>query len=63
MKGKDKAEDEKLKPSDEDMRDAICAILKEVDFNTVRFDYCSSLFCCLYRFPYFFSSLVGSETL
>lgn len=35
-KGKDKAKDEKLKPTDHVLRDAICEILKEVDFNTVR---------------------------
>ncbi|KAJ0046845.1 hypothetical protein Pint_03865 [Pistacia integerrima] len=36
-KGKDKAKEEKVRPSDEDMRDAICEILKEVDFNTATF--------------------------
>ncbi|OMP04236.1 hypothetical protein COLO4_09822 [Corchorus olitorius] len=35
-KGKDKAKEEKLKPTDHELRDAICEILKVVDFNTVR---------------------------
>ena len=35
-KGKDKAKEEKLKPSDYELRATICEILKEVDFNTVR---------------------------
>lgn len=34
-KGKDRAREEKLRPSDDELRDAICEILKEVDFNTV----------------------------
>jgi hypothetical protein len=34
-KGKDKTKEEKLRPSDDELRDAICEILKEVDFNTV----------------------------
>lgn len=36
VKGKEKAKVEKLKPSDEELKSAICEILKEVDFNTVR---------------------------
>ncbi|KAJ0102041.1 hypothetical protein Patl1_03952 [Pistacia atlantica] len=36
-KGKEKAKEEKVRPSDEDLRDAICEILKEVDFNTATF--------------------------
>ncbi|KAF2305565.1 hypothetical protein GH714_006776 [Hevea brasiliensis] len=38
-KGKEKAEvkEEKLKPTDDELRDAICEILKEVDFNTATF--------------------------
>ncbi|XP_044498592.1 protein DEK [Mangifera indica] len=36
-KGKEKAKEEELRPSDEDLRDAICEILKEVDFNTATF--------------------------
>lgn len=35
-KGKDKAKEQKLKPNDHELRDTICKILKEVDFNTVR---------------------------
>ena len=35
-KGKDKAKEDKMKPSDYELRAAICKILKEVDFNTVR---------------------------
>lgn len=34
-KGKDKIKEEKLRPSDDELRDVICEILKEVDFNTV----------------------------
>lgn len=37
-KGKDKTKEEKLRPSDDKLRDAICQILKEVDFNTVSID-------------------------
>lgn len=36
VKGKDKPKDDKLSPSDDELRNAICEILKEVDFNTVR---------------------------
>lgn len=37
MKGKEKKpKAEKLKPSDAELKIAICEILKEVDFNTVR---------------------------
>ncbi|KAE8675232.1 DEK domain-containing chromatin associated protein isoform 2 [Hibiscus syriacus] len=36
-KGKDKAKEQKLKPSDHELRDTICKILKEVDFNTATF--------------------------
>lgn len=36
MKGKEKSKEDKLKPSDDELRNAICDILKEVDFNTVR---------------------------
>ncbi|GKV44597.1 hypothetical protein SLEP1_g51761 [Rubroshorea leprosula] len=36
-KRKDKGKEEKLKPTDEELRDAICEILKEVDFNTATF--------------------------
>lgn len=36
-KGKDRAREEKLRPSDDELRDAICEILKEVDFNTATF--------------------------
>lgn len=35
-KGKDKPKEDKLRPSDDELRIAICDILKEVDFNTVR---------------------------
>lgn len=35
VKGKDKSKEDKLRPSDDELRDAICEILKEVDFNTV----------------------------
>lgn len=35
MKGKDKTKEEKTRPSDDELRDAICEILKVVDFNTV----------------------------
>lgn len=36
VKGKDQPKEEKLKPTDDELREAICEILKEVDFNTVR---------------------------
>ncbi|KAI9186514.1 hypothetical protein LWI28_018025 [Acer negundo] len=36
-KGKGKAKQDKVRPSDEELRDAICEILKEVDFNTATF--------------------------
>ncbi|KAG8636944.1 ABC transporter F family member 4 isoform X2 [Manihot esculenta] len=38
-KGNEKAEvkEDKLKPTDDELRDAICEILKEVDFNTATF--------------------------
>ncbi|XVF70883.1 hypothetical protein PTKIN_Ptkin11bG0198100 [Pterospermum kingtungense] len=36
-KGKDKDKEEKLKPSDSELRATICEILKEVDFNTATF--------------------------
>ena len=36
VKGKEKPKEDKLKPSDDELRSAICDILKEVDFNTVR---------------------------
>lgn len=35
LKVKDKLKEEKLKPSDDTLRNAICEILKDVDFNTV----------------------------
>ena len=35
-KGKEKPKEVKLKPSDGELKNAICEILKEVDFNTVR---------------------------
>ena len=35
MKGKEKPKGEKSVPNDDELRDAICDILKEVDFNTV----------------------------
>lgn len=34
-KGKDKTKEEKTRPSDDVLRDAICEILKVVDFTTV----------------------------
>lgn len=39
VKGKEKAKEDKVKPSDDELRNAICEILKEVDFNTVRLHY------------------------
>lgn len=36
-KGKDKSKEGTVNPSDVELRNAICEILKEVDFNTVRF--------------------------
>lgn len=36
VKGKDKPKEDKSSPSDDELRNAICEILKEVDFNTVR---------------------------
>ncbi|KAI8553007.1 hypothetical protein RHMOL_Rhmol06G0311800 [Rhododendron molle] len=36
-KGKDKPKEDKLRPSDDELRNAICDILKEVDFNTATF--------------------------
>lgn len=36
LKGKDRNKVDKLRPSDDELRTAICEILKEVDFNTVR---------------------------
>lgn len=36
VKGKGKPKEDKLKPSDNELRSATCEILKEVDFNTVR---------------------------
>ena len=36
VKGKDKPKGDKLSPGDDELRNAICEILKEVDFNTVR---------------------------
>ncbi|XP_058218909.1 DEK domain-containing chromatin-associated protein 3-like [Rhododendron vialii] len=36
-KGKDKPKGDKLRPSDDELRNAICDILKEVDFNTATF--------------------------
>ncbi|THG21565.1 DNA ligase 1 isoform X2 [Camellia sinensis] len=36
-KGKDKPKEVKLRPSDDELRKAICEILKEVDFNTATF--------------------------
>ena len=46
VKGKEKSKsrEEKLKPSDDELRAAICDILKEVDFNTVIM-WCSYGFC------------------
>lgn len=45
MKGKEQAKvkEEKLKPTDDELSVAICEILKEVDFNTVRSDITSLL--------------------
>uniref|UniRef100_A0A5B7A4L7 DEK-C domain-containing protein n=2 Tax=Davidia involucrata TaxID=16924 RepID=A0A5B7A4L7_DAVIN len=37
VKGKDKPKQDKLRPSDDELRNAICKILKEVDFNTATF--------------------------
>ncbi|KAJ8766543.1 hypothetical protein K2173_023790 [Erythroxylum novogranatense] len=37
VKGKGSAKGEKLGPSDDELRDAICEIFKEVDFNTATF--------------------------
>ncbi|KZV36211.1 glutamic acid-rich protein [Dorcoceras hygrometricum] len=37
LKVKDNLKEEKLKPSDNELRNAICGILKEVDFNTATF--------------------------
>uniref|UniRef100_A0A5B7A544 DEK-C domain-containing protein n=1 Tax=Davidia involucrata TaxID=16924 RepID=A0A5B7A544_DAVIN len=37
VKGKDKPKEDKLRPSDDELRNAICEILKEVDFNTATF--------------------------
>ncbi|KAA8527062.1 hypothetical protein F0562_008709 [Nyssa sinensis] len=37
MKRKDKPKEDKLRPSDDELRNAICEILKEVDFNTATF--------------------------
>lgn len=36
VKGKENLKVEKLGPSDNELKNAICEILKEVDFNTVR---------------------------
>ncbi|TQD86195.1 hypothetical protein C1H46_028271 [Malus baccata] len=36
-KGKDKTKEGKLRPTDDNLRDAICQILKQVDFNTATF--------------------------
>lgn len=36
VKGKENPKVEKLRPSDNELKNAICEILKEVDFNTVR---------------------------
>ncbi|KAK3013182.1 hypothetical protein RJ639_007901 [Escallonia herrerae] len=37
VKGKEKTKEDKLRPSDDELRNAICEILKEVDFNTATF--------------------------
>ncbi|XP_059591308.1 DEK domain-containing chromatin-associated protein 4 isoform X1 [Vitis vinifera] len=37
VKGKDKPKEDKSSPSDDELRNAICEILKEVDFNTATF--------------------------
>ncbi|KAL9262893.1 DEK domain-containing chromatin-associated protein 3-like protein [Drosera capensis] len=37
VKGKEKTKESKVKPTDDDLRNAICDILKEVDFNTATF--------------------------
>lgn len=39
VQGKEKPKEEKVRPSDDELREAICEILKEVDFNTVRIRY------------------------
>lgn len=36
VKGKGKSKEDKIKPSDEELKNSICEILKEVNFNTVR---------------------------
>lgn len=36
LKGKGHKKEDKLKPSDAELRSAVCEVLKEVDFNTVR---------------------------
>ncbi|XP_059666552.1 DEK domain-containing chromatin-associated protein 4-like [Cornus florida] len=36
-KGKDKPKEDKRRPSDDELRNAVCQILKEVDFNTATF--------------------------
>lgn len=36
VKGKEKPKEDKMRPTDEELKDAICEVLKEVDFNTVR---------------------------
>lgn len=43
LKVKEKLKEERLKPSDDKLRDAICETLKEVDFNTVRLSLCHSV--------------------
>lgn len=35
VKGKEKTKEEKTRPSDDELREAICEILKVVDFTTV----------------------------
>ncbi|XP_073016146.1 DEK domain-containing chromatin-associated protein 4-like [Primulina eburnea] len=37
LKGKDKLKEAKVTPSDDELRNAICELLKEVDFNTATF--------------------------
>ncbi|CAA3019972.1 DNA ligase 1-like isoform X1 [Olea europaea subsp. europaea] len=38
VKGKGKSKEDKIKPSDEELRNSICEILKEVDINTATFN-------------------------
>ncbi|XP_073304253.1 DEK domain-containing chromatin-associated protein 2-like isoform X2 [Primulina huaijiensis] len=49
LKVKDNLREEKLKPSDNELRNAVCEILKEVDFNTATF---TDILKLLVLFPY-----------